>query len=367
LWQLTDNVGSVRDIVKSVGSTPTVVDHITYTSFGKMTDTFTSGAVAHAFGYTGEVYDTETDLNYFRARFYDPSVGRFLNDDPANVGSNLYEYATNNPINLTDPTGMSPWLAQSLAQSSASSTGNDTFSTGTSASIGLDPISPIEIPPPTFPTETLHVDTSPEHLNWLSESMRLDALATLTAMNEPAPVAEAAPTEEAEPAYQDWQMMRDETVKQLVRTQERRNSLSFFQFGMKAELDTQIAQLKDSLTNINQRHDAGVNVDQIGYVPQSSVVGAGALGVGQGVANTANGVQDAAIGLVNLPGVAYNNTAGRLGAPKIGYVPSPDWSNDLITQESTHGLSKFLGGQGAFTLLTVGASELALWRGRGSL
>jgi hypothetical protein len=82
-----------------------------------------------------------------------------------------------------------------------------------------------------------------------------------------------------------------------------------------------------------------------------------AVGVVQGAANTANGVQDGLVGLANLPGVVYNNTVGCIpGAPLLQYIPSPDWSNDLVTAEdpTLHAASKFLGGTGV-TILVPGA------------
>jgi hypothetical protein len=44
-------------------------------------------------------------LDYLRARYYDPEVGRFLGEDPIGGG---YAYALNSPANFTDPTGMVP-------------------------------------------------------------------------------------------------------------------------------------------------------------------------------------------------------------------------------------------------------------------
>jgi len=50
------------------------------------------------------------ETSYYRARYYDPSAGRFTNEDPIgfNAGINSYEYSLNNPNNLTDPTGFNP-------------------------------------------------------------------------------------------------------------------------------------------------------------------------------------------------------------------------------------------------------------------
>ena len=69
----------------------------------------TLGAI-NPFRYRGYYYDTETGLYYLNSRYYDPEVGRFINADgvidPTSVlGTNLYAYCGNNPINRVDPTG----------------------------------------------------------------------------------------------------------------------------------------------------------------------------------------------------------------------------------------------------------------------
>lgn len=92
----------------------------------------------------------------------------------------------------------------------------------------------------------------------------------------------------------------------------------------------------------------------------NTLVGNVLSGVVQGGANLVNGVQDAAIGDSNLPAVVYNNTAGNLGGGQIGYIPSPDWSLDLIVEnDPLHGTSKFLGGTGVVMLATIGVGSLA--------
>lgn len=50
------------------------------------------------------------DGSYYRARYYDPSTGRFLSEDPIQFsgGLNFYPYVEDDPINLTDETGMAP-------------------------------------------------------------------------------------------------------------------------------------------------------------------------------------------------------------------------------------------------------------------
>ena len=61
----------------------------------------------------------ETGLVYYRARYYDPAVGRFVSRDPIGLqgGINQYAYVGNNPVNLTDPLGLQAQSPLILAQS----------------------------------------------------------------------------------------------------------------------------------------------------------------------------------------------------------------------------------------------------------
>jgi RHS repeat-associated protein len=70
-----------------------------------------SGTLSTSFLFTGEQFDVASDLYYLRARYYDPSIGRFLTRDPFRgwVASpethNPYAYPLDNPTNLIDPYG----------------------------------------------------------------------------------------------------------------------------------------------------------------------------------------------------------------------------------------------------------------------
>jgi len=58
--------------------------------------------------FTGRRFDIETGLYYYRARYYNPYIGRFLQTDPIGYGDgiNWYAYCGNNPLNATDPFGL---------------------------------------------------------------------------------------------------------------------------------------------------------------------------------------------------------------------------------------------------------------------
>ena len=70
----------MRDLVDSAGVN---LNHLSYDSFGRVTAE-TNAAVDHLFGYTGRERDEETGLNFYRARYYDPAIGRVTNLDSAN-------------------------------------------------------------------------------------------------------------------------------------------------------------------------------------------------------------------------------------------------------------------------------------------
>lgn len=61
------------------------------------------------FQYTGRELDSETGLYFYRARYYDPTTGRFLREDPLGLNSgqvNFYSYAGNQPVDYLDPYGL---------------------------------------------------------------------------------------------------------------------------------------------------------------------------------------------------------------------------------------------------------------------
>lgn len=96
-----DGLGSV---VALSGATGTTDATRRYDSWG---NTLASTGTLPQFGYTGREPDA-TGLTYYRARYYDASIGRFTQRDPAGFqgGINQYAYVNGNPLNFTDPWGL---------------------------------------------------------------------------------------------------------------------------------------------------------------------------------------------------------------------------------------------------------------------
>ncbi|APZ94505.1 RHS repeat-associated core domain-containing protein [Fuerstiella marisgermanici] len=109
VWFLADQQGTIRDVADYDSGTDTtsVVNHLTYGSFGAIvSQTNSTYSPRHAF--TGREWDADAELYYYRARWYDPALGRFISEDPMGFGgadANLSRYVGNAPMNYTDPTG----------------------------------------------------------------------------------------------------------------------------------------------------------------------------------------------------------------------------------------------------------------------
>jgi RHS repeat-associated protein len=98
-----DGMGSITSLTSSTGS---IANTYTYDSFGNMTNS--TGSVRNPFVFAGREYDSETNLYFNRARYYNPSTGRFISEDPIRFwgGMNFYGYVYNSPGNFIDPLGL---------------------------------------------------------------------------------------------------------------------------------------------------------------------------------------------------------------------------------------------------------------------
>ncbi|PIR32494.1 MAG: hypothetical protein COV37_19660 [Bdellovibrio sp. CG11_big_fil_rev_8_21_14_0_20_39_38] len=117
IFYVKDAQGSVIDLVDSNGD---LIEHYSYGSFGNLikitdlsdTNVSTNPNIEPYFTYTSREYESESGLYYYRARYYDSSVGQFIQTDPFRgvlsspaTFMNGYIYTRNNPINLDDPFG----------------------------------------------------------------------------------------------------------------------------------------------------------------------------------------------------------------------------------------------------------------------
>jgi RHS repeat-associated protein len=110
-----DPLGTKRVQASASGKMET---NCTSMPFGDSDSRFTLGQVTSPTEYlfTGKERDAESELDYFPARYYGSSLGRFMSPDPsglymADPGNpqqlNLYAYVGNNPLRFTDPLGLS--------------------------------------------------------------------------------------------------------------------------------------------------------------------------------------------------------------------------------------------------------------------
>ncbi|XP_026478528.1 uncharacterized protein LOC113384964 [Ctenocephalides felis] len=112
---LTDHEGSTRLVVQD----NKVVAAYDYLPYGGLMRKLDSKGLGVRYRYTGQEWDEELGLYFFRARFYDPEIGRFFQVDPRNQYPSPYKFAGNSPVSVIDPDGefafLLPFLAVGLA------------------------------------------------------------------------------------------------------------------------------------------------------------------------------------------------------------------------------------------------------------
>ncbi|AZZ36482.1 hypothetical protein CIK05_06655 [Bdellovibrio sp. qaytius] len=110
---ITDQLGSVRLVVKVADGS--IVQEMLHDDFGRLLKNTNPGF--QPFGFAGGLYDANTGLVQFGARWYDPQVGRWISKDPVGFNggdTNLYAYVGGDPMSKIDPTGLAdldllPW------------------------------------------------------------------------------------------------------------------------------------------------------------------------------------------------------------------------------------------------------------------
>jgi RHS repeat-associated protein len=104
VYYLNDHLGTAQLLVDAAGI---VIWQGDAQPFGQVTEVINQ--IDHRFRFPGQMVDPENGFYYNWNRFYDPETGRYLSADPIGLdgGMNLYLYAEANPINFTDPMGLS--------------------------------------------------------------------------------------------------------------------------------------------------------------------------------------------------------------------------------------------------------------------
>lgn len=102
-WYVYDGLGSVVGEVDPNGN---VTASKKFDVYGATRGTVGTSTTKHGFvGGLGHQSDDETGLVYMRARYYDPALGRFANEDSAHDGANWFIYCVNDPVNKVDESG----------------------------------------------------------------------------------------------------------------------------------------------------------------------------------------------------------------------------------------------------------------------
>jgi RHS repeat-associated protein/uncharacterized delta-60 repeat protein len=265
-WMLADHQGTVRDVVDSSG---TGTAHIAYSAFGDVISPI-DPLSAPRFGYTGREMDPETGLYFYRARYYEPTIGRFISQDPLEFDggdSNLYRYVSNGPANARDPSGL---------------------------------------------LEEGHgARTSPYKFPWHSLSEVEDELKT----------------------HEGWwggAYLTDKSPAGMGRHSNNRNDHYNYYVNHKKDLYEALKYYQE--LHRQRAADAQTAVMASGYDPSKEMASHGAY-LGQGGLNAVQGLQNSVIGLLNL-GITVSPTGSLLRLAGIDVsIPSPDWSQGVAANE----------------------------------
>jgi RHS repeat-associated protein len=111
-----DGLGSTRLLTDATGM---ITDTYDFDAFGNQVAR--TGTTANEFLFTGQQYDANIDFYHLRARYYQPTTGRFISTDPyagdpyAPMSLHKYLYAANDPVNKSDPSGKDWSFGSSMA------------------------------------------------------------------------------------------------------------------------------------------------------------------------------------------------------------------------------------------------------------
>ncbi|MEN6384742.1 MAG: RHS repeat-associated core domain-containing protein, partial [Phycisphaerales bacterium] len=272
-YYLKDALGSVVAVVGGNINNTQNREFFYYDAFGK--PDHVSGKTE--FMFAGMFYDHQIEKYYCVNRYYDPDLGIFLSTDPLLFadGFNLYTYAKNNPVMLTDRLGLKSSLVEEIK-----------FLIGKG------------------------------QIRTAAEKLTDELKKSCNKINSDCKARKC--------------------IAGALNPNCRRAEKCFELYRKALEYDKQINS----------------------ECAKAAAIGTLA-GTAQGLLNTVNGVQDAAVSTMNLATGIWNSSGALIYDKQLGYTPSPDWSRDLIVHESenAHDASKFLGGNGLITVVTAGTGS----------
>ena len=106
---VSDEQGSITHVLSEDAE---ILNHYSYDAFGNIIEK--TEKVENRFCYDGEMLDPVTQQYYLRARFYNPVIGRFTQEDTYyGDGLKLYQYCQANPVGYVDPSGHNCGTTQS--------------------------------------------------------------------------------------------------------------------------------------------------------------------------------------------------------------------------------------------------------------
>ena len=153
----SDGLGSISSLTDEEGN---IIATYEYDSFGSLIAT--TGTIKNPFRYTAREYDEETGLYFYRARYYDPGIGRFISEDPIGFrgGFNFYAYVGGNPVNAVDPLGLDKCIIKPVVEAKA--TGKTDILTKLDPRPPLDPITDH----PSFTSISFRIEHKYEREEW---------------------------------------------------------------------------------------------------------------------------------------------------------------------------------------------------------
>ncbi|MCB9938702.1 MAG: RHS repeat-associated core domain-containing protein [Planctomycetaceae bacterium] len=107
-WLLADHMGTIRDLVEE---NEQLVNHIKYTAYGAIASMGNASSDSR-YLYSSREFDPELRIYFYRGRYYEPTLGTFLGEDPLRFDgedSNLVRFVGNGPVQRIDPWGLLFW------------------------------------------------------------------------------------------------------------------------------------------------------------------------------------------------------------------------------------------------------------------